>query len=143
MFINMSSFGRSFVLMRLGHFLMSVKRNTPKRLGGWVDSSLLPLILVSEKQDGQSLVVGVSPLNSAVMSGPTTNNNNEEEEEWRRLHPLCNFRQFFKLAAKDLNVDIKSYSFDTNIVEINSADVQDFLGTLDYMLKKATPNHNR
>ena len=140
MFCLNNSFGRSFVLMRLGQFLMSVKRNTPRRLGGWIDSSLLPLILVSEKQDGQCLVVGVSPLSSAILSPTTTTTG---EEEWRRLQPLCNFKQFFQLAAKDLKVEMRSYSFNTNIVEINSEDVQDFLGTLDYMLKKATPNLNR
>ncbi len=31
-------------------------------------------------------------------------------------------------------------AFDTNVIEIDKDDVQDFLGTLDFLLKQATKN---
>lgn len=63
------------------------------------------------------------------------------EEE--RLSPLVNFKQFFRLAAKDINIDVRTHSFDCCVTEVAAADAQDFLGTLDYLLKKATPNYMR
>lgn len=62
------------------------------------------------------------------------------EDQQQRLRPLTNFRQFFKLAAKDMHIPYRCNSFDPNVVEIAKEDTQDFLGALDNVLKKATPN---
>ena len=62
-------FGRPAVLLRLGQFILTAKRNLSRKEGGWVGSALLPLVLLSERQDGQSfLVVGISPLNGGVLA---------------------------------------------------------------------------
>jgi cell division control protein 45 len=127
-------FGRPMVLNRLGQFLMEVKRNQSKKEGGWTGSSLLPLILLSERQDGSYLVMGISPF------ATTTGERHVSEEHVHRLRPLTNFRQFFKLAAKDMHIKYRFNSFDPNVVEIAKEDTQDFLGALDNALKKATPN---
>lgn len=95
-------FGRPMVLARLGQFIMEVKRNLPKKDRGWTGSNLLPLILLSERQDSSYLVMGISPF--ACPSG--TNNITDEQQE--KLAPLINFRQFFKLAAKDMYVKFRS-----------------------------------
>lgn len=129
------SFGRPMVLQRLGQFIMDIKRNLAKKDGGWTGSALLPLILLAEKSGGESfLVVGISPLQSAAASGGVA----ITEEQHRRLLPLTNFRQFFKQAAKEIHASYRSNSFDTNVIEIDKNDVQDFLGTLDFLLKQAT-----
>lgn len=94
-------FGRTMVLARLGQYLMEVKRNQSKKEGGWTGSSLLPLILLSERQDGSYLVMGISPF------ATTSGERNISEEHLQRLRPLTNFRQFFKLAAKDMHIKIR------------------------------------
>lgn len=91
-------FGRPTVLAKLGQFIMEVRRNQSKKEGGWTGSSLLPLILLSERQDGSYLVMGVSPF------ATTSGERNISEEHLQRLRPLTNFRQFFKLAAKDMHI---------------------------------------
>lgn len=63
----------------------------------------------------------------------------EDKSDQARLGTLTNFRQFFRLAAKDLSVSVRQPSFDSSVVEVPAADAHDFLGTLDYLLKKATP----
>lgn len=40
------------------------QRNVPKKNGGWQGSALLPFVLLSEKADGNYIVVGISPLAS-------------------------------------------------------------------------------
>lgn len=95
-------FGRPMVLTRLGQFIMEVKRKLPKYEHGWSGSSLLPLILLSERQDGSYLVLGISPLDTA------TGVDGVSEEMQEKLAPLVNFRQFFKLAAKDMNIKFRS-----------------------------------
>ena len=159
-------FGRPAVLLRLGQFILTAKRNMSRKEGGWVGSGLLPLVLLSERQDGPSfLVVGISPLNGGVLAPPQEQVGKlancspqlllsfdlpcnlcfkaviKSEEE--RLSPLVNFKQFFRLAAKDINIEVRTHSFDCCVMEVAAADAQDFLGTLDYLLKKATPNYMR
>uniref|UniRef100_A0A7S3LYN8 Uncharacterized protein n=1 Tax=Spumella elongata TaxID=89044 RepID=A0A7S3LYN8_9STRA len=115
---------------------MDIKRNTPKKLDGWTGSALLPFVLLSEKSDGTFLVVGISPFSSVCGGEALT------EEQERKLLPLTNFRQFFKLAGQLLGAPVKNISFDANVVEVRKEDVQEFLGALDDSLRKATPKHN-
>lgn len=100
-------FGRPMVLARLGQYIMEVKRNQSKKEGGWTGSSLLPLILLSERADGSYLVMGISPF------ATTSGQRNINEEHLQRLRPLTNFRQFFKLAAKDMHI---KYRFNCKFV---------------------------
>ncbi len=102
--------------------------------------------------------MGISPF--ACPSG--TSNITEDQQE--KLAPLINFRQFFKLAAKDMYINFRSncklkfisciewtdliyfffqIAFDPNVVEVAKEDAQDFLGALDNALKKATPTFFR
>ncbi len=80
----------------------------------------------------------------------------------QKLHVLTNFREFYKQAASELRItksvryNCKTHlptfittfdlfrpcyfaAFDSNVVIVDKNDVQDFLGTLDYCYKKATP----
>lgn len=133
-------FGRPSVLLRLGQCILTAKRSMPRKLGGWVGPALLPLLLLAEKQDGRSfVVVGISPMNGAVLCSSDAERSEEEE----KLHPLTNFKQVFRLAAKDLSITVRHSLFDANVVEVAAEDAQDFLGTIDFLLKKATPQHLR
>jgi len=67
----------------------------------------------------------------------------QQQRDEERLEPLSNFQSFFQLAAADLGISIRHTSFDPNAVEVDSCDVQDFLGTLDFLMKKATPLMSR
>ena len=130
-------FSRPHVLTRLGQFIMEVKRNLPKKQGGWSGrKGLLPLILIAEKRESY-LVVGISPLSTAQGMADLT------EQDQHAISQLTNFRQFFRLACKELRIQPLSESFDANVIEVAREDVQDFLGTLDFLLKKATPDYLR
>lgn len=140
----------------------------PKKDGGWTGSVLLPLILVSELHDDNFLVMGVSPLSCLTGNEQVVAEEHlvcSCEYAWTlfttfqdKLLVLTNFRMFFKQAAKDIKIDdkvanccmlflISSFmnsllscsGFDTNSIIVHKNDVQDFIGTLDYCLKKATP----
>lgn len=54
-------FARPMVLMKLGQYIMEVKRRLSRQKDGWTGSKLLPLILLSERVDGRYLVMGISP----------------------------------------------------------------------------------
>lgn len=97
-------FGRPFVLAQLGQYIMEVKRNLLRKDGGWTGSQLLPLILLSERHDGTYLVMGISPF---VTTNTNIDKDNEDNNKGR-LAPLINFRQFFKLAAKDMMIPFRS-----------------------------------
>lgn len=125
-----SIFTRPFVLERLGHFIMDVKRGMSKRDDGWVGKRLLPLILVSFKRD-TALIVGINPLDS--MHG----REGVSEEHLRECHVLSNFKYYFGLAAQELKISIRNDFFDANVIEIAAGDAHDFVGTLDFLLKKA------
>ena len=130
-------FSRPHVLTRLGQFIMEVKRNLPKKQGGWVGRrGLLPLILIAEKRDS-CVVVGISPLATAQGAADLS------EEDVTAIHTLTNFRQFYKLALKELRMTALHESFDAHVIEVARDDVQDFLGTLDFLLRKATPDYLR
>ena len=130
-------FSRPHVLTRLGQFIMEVKRNLPKKQGGWSGrKGLLPLILIAEKRESY-LVVGISPLSTAQGMADLS------EQDQHAISQLTNFRQFFRLACKELRIQPLSESFDANVMEVAREDVQDFLGTLDFLLKKATPDYLR
>eukprot|EP01034_Spumella_vulgaris_P021655 gene21655-27696_t len=129
------TFGRAQVVTRLGQFIMDVKRNLPRSEGGWTGSTLLPLILLSERQDDSYLVVGISPLASQCGGQEIL------PEHKQKLNVLTNFREFYKQAAHELRItkSVRNNSFDSNVLIVSKNDVQDFLGTLDYCYKKATP----
>ncbi len=114
-------FGRPSVLFKLGSYIMTVKTSLSRKEGGWLGyggaSSLLPLILLSERRDGSFLVMGISPLDIAQtgQTGLAVGNQSSgtgqlvlTEEEKKRLAPLINFKQFFKLAAKDMGIKIRA-----------------------------------
>lgn len=130
-------FTRPHVLTRLGQYIMEVKRNLSKKQGGWAGrKGLLPLILVAERRDSY-LVVGISPLATAQGRGELS------DEDVHAISLLTNFRQFFQLACKEIRIRPLSEAFDANAVEVAKEDVHDFLGTLDFLLKRATPDHFR
>ncbi|KAJ1412696.1 CDC45-like protein-domain-containing protein [Ochromonadaceae sp. CCMP2298] len=130
------SFGRPTVLAKLGQYIMDIKRNMPKKAGGWAGSSLLPFVLLSEKLDGNFLVVGISPFEALAGGEELT------PEQTQKLFPLTNFRQFFHLAGQLLGAKVRNISFDANVVEVGRNDVQEFLGALDDSLRKASPRYN-
>jgi hypothetical protein len=97
--------------------------------------------------------MGISPL--SCIGNPSEEEITDEQKQ--KLAPLINFKQFFKLAAKDMGIKIRCncknlfsiefslynfflLAFDPNVIEIQKDDVQDFLGALNDALKKATPN---
>jgi cell division control protein 45 len=128
-------FSRPGVLTRLGQFIMEVKRNMTKKQGGWTGRrGLLPLILISEKRDSY-LVVGISPLSTSQGARDIV------KEDQDAIGKITNFRSFFKLAMKEIKAKALNESFDSNVIEIAKEDVQDFLGTLDYLLKGATRDY--
>jgi cell division control protein 45 len=89
-------FSRPMVLQRLGHFIIEVKRNLPKGQGRWAGrKGLLPLILIAEKRD-TFLVVGISPLLCSQGAGDLS------AKDHHAIKIITNFRQYFKLAAKEI-----------------------------------------
>jgi cell division control protein 45 len=128
-----SPFSRPQVLIRLGHLIMDMKSKLPRREEGWTGKLLLPLILLAERPSrGTYLVVGISPLHVVL------DHDLIEARQLQMLKILGNFRRFFSAAAKELNANFSNDSFEANVVEIAKADVHDFIGTLDFMFKKAT-----
>lgn len=101
-----SSHGAEYTIVSSGTIwcvrTIIVQRNLPRKAGGWTGSQLLPLVLLSQKQDSNYLVVGVSPL-EGLSGGESIS-----EEQMQRLRPLTNFRQYFKLAAQLLGAEIRS-----------------------------------
>jgi hypothetical protein len=109
--------------------------------------------MLSERKDGSYLVMGISPLSCL------TNADEDITVEMRsKLAPLINFKQFFKLAAKHAEIQIRSnckyfldrlfsvltlfhVAFDPNVVEVHRDVAQDFVGAVNEMLKRATPNY--
>jgi len=126
-----SPFSRPMVLTRLGQFIMDVKRNLPKRENGWIGKRLMPLILVSELRGGTCLVIGISPLSSPLGGAEIS----KEDED--TLRQLSNFKQYFKLAAKEIRAAYRDDAFDANTIELNKEDVYDFIGTLDVVFRHA------
>lgn len=61
-----------------------MQRNMTKKEGGWTGSALLPLFLLSERQDESFLVVGISPL-SASMAGCGSSDGAAEMGEEHRV----------------------------------------------------------
>ena len=78
-----------------------LQRTLLRSKGGWTGSQILPLILLSERHDNTYLVMAISPFLSNI-------NSEQDVNDIRRLTPLLNFRQFFKLAAKDMMIPFRS-----------------------------------
>lgn len=51
---------------------------------------------------------------------------------------MSNFELFFRLAARDQQIQVRlNVGFDSGACEVGKMDAGDFLGTLDYLFKKA------
>ena len=126
------------VLARLGQYIMDVKMSMSRRDRGWVGKRLLPLVLLGEERRGKVLVVGISPLQSTI--GRAAIGADEDENAVERISALCNFNNFFRLAANDLardaGISYKSNNFDTHIVEIPTEEIdpRDFVYTVNLSL---------
>jgi hypothetical protein len=126
------------VLARLGQYIMDVKMSMSRRDRGWVGKRLLPLVLIGEERRGKVLVVGISPLQSTI--GRAAIGADEDENAVERISALCNFNNFFRLAANDLardaGISYKSNNFDTHIVEIPTEEIdpRDFVYTVNLSL---------
>lgn len=85
--------------------------------GKWTGAKSRPLVLLAEKPQADTyVVVGYEFPES---SGDVVRNR---------------FGQNFELAARTMNGSFKFDSFDTNVIEVRSADVQRFVEQLHYMM---------
>ncbi len=64
------------------------QRNLSRKEGGWTGSALLPLVLLSERQDDTFLVVGISPLGAQSGGEAVT------EEQEVRPRARCDMTHF-------------------------------------------------
>ena len=94
-----------------------------RRDGGWVGKRLLPLVIIGQERAGRVLVVGISPLNSAI-GRSALDDDGEGMSQKERVEALVNFNMSFRLAANSVakNVDIghwhKRECFDAHVMEI-------------------------
>jgi cell division control protein 45 len=132
-----SPFSRPMVLARLGQYIMDVKMSMSKRDHGWVGKKLLPLVLIGEERHGKCLVVGISPLQSTIGKYALESH---DESSIDRLSTLCNFNNFFRLAARVMakEENLASYSsstFDAHVIELpQEIGPHDFVATLSNSL---------
>jgi cell division control protein 45 len=106
-------FSKPLALSRLAHYLMGMHREN----GKWTGTKSRPLVLMAEKPHaGTYLVVGY-----------------ESPEREGSMKPN-KFGMNFELTAKSMNGNIRFDSFDSNVVEVDSADVQRFIEQLHYLL---------
>lgn len=106
-------FAKPLALARLASFLMDMHRAN----GKWTGAKSRPLVLLAEKPQADTyVVVGYEFPES---SGDVVRNR---------------FGQNFELAARTMNGSFKFDSFDTNVIEVRSADVQRFVEQLHYMM---------
>ena len=106
-------FAKPLALTSLAHFLMDIHRAN----GKWTGTKSRPLVLLAEKpQTDTYVVVGYEFPES---TGDVVRNR---------------FGQNFELAARTMNGTFKFDSFDTNVVEVRSSDVQRFVEQLHYMM---------
>jgi hypothetical protein len=129
-------FSRPMVLARLGQYIMDVKMSMSKRDRGWVGKRLLPFLLIGEERRNKVLIVGISPLQSTIGKSAL----GENEDDLRRVSTLCNFNNFFKLAASDLAKDagtsFRTNTFDAHVIEIQTEEIdpRDFVYSVNLML---------
>lgn len=106
-------FAKPLALTKLAHFLMDMHREN----GKWTGAKARPLVLLAEKpQSSTYLVVGYE---FAERAGNFVKNR---------------FGQNFELAASSMKGVFKFDSFDSNVVEVSSADVQRFIEQLHYLM---------
>jgi cell division control protein 45 len=106
-------FAKPLALTRLAHYLMDLHREN----GKWIGVKSRPLILMAEKPRTKTyLVVGYMYPESA---GHSVKNR---------------FGKNFELAAQSMEGIFLFDSFDSNVVEVNGADVQRFIEQLHYLM---------
>jgi cell division control protein 45 len=106
-------FSKPLALSRLAHYLMAMHRENHK----WTGTKARPLVLMAEKpHTGTYLVVGYE---SPEREGAVKHNK---------------FGMNFELTAKSMNGNIRFDSFDSNVVEVDNADVQRFIEQLHYLM---------
>lgn len=110
---NHHVFAKPLALTKLALFLMDMHRTNKK----WTGTKSRPLILLSEKPQTQTyLVVGY------------------EFPEERGSLKKNKFKQVFKLATETLKGSFKYDSFESNVVEVSSGEVQKFIEHLHYTM---------
>ena len=114
-------FARPMVLSRLAQFLMRINMENRK----WINRNALPLVLLSERKHS-FLVVGLSAIPEAVTMPKLDGTEVDIPLEDR----IVNFGQLFRMAAKDLEAQFRSDSFDSCVVEIGRDDVHSFIENL-------------
>lgn len=106
-------FSKPLALSRLAHYLMDMHREN----GKWTGAKARPLVLMAEKPQTRTyLVVGY---------------------EWPERQGTVKNNKFgmnFELTAKSMNGNIRFDSFDSNVVEVDSADIQRFIEQLHYLM---------
>jgi len=110
-----SIFGRPAVLSRLAHFLIDVQREN----GAWSGRRSKPLVLAAEKEHTY-VVVGISPIMHLGQETPDVT--------------PTRFRQLFKLAADETNAKSRNDGFDTNVIEVDRADINAFIENLMFLM---------
>ena len=85
----------------------------------------MPLVLLSERKHS-FLVVGLSAIPEAVTMPKLDGTEVDIPLEDR----IVNFGQLFRMAAKDLEAQFRSDSFDSCVVEIGRDDVHSFIENL-------------
>jgi cell division control protein 45 len=106
-------FSKPLALTRLAHFLMNMNREN----GKWTGTKARPLVLIADKPRNKTcLIVGYEYPERA---GDFVKNT---------------FGPMFKQTAESMNGMFKFDSFDSNVVEVDAADVQRFMEQLHYLL---------
>jgi cell division control protein 45 len=106
-------FAKPLALTKLAHYLMDMHREN----GKWSGNKARPLVLLAEKpRTNTYLVVGYE---YPERTGDFVKNR---------------FGSNFELAAKTMKGTFRFDSFDSNVVEVDSEDVQRFIEQLHYML---------
>lgn len=105
-------FAQPLALLRLAHYLMDVHREN----GKWTGSRARPLILIGARNPKSFLVVGYEFPEAAGSVVANT------------------FGKHFELAAQSMQGTFRFDSFDSNVVEVGSNDVQRFIEQLHYLL---------
>jgi len=106
-------FSKPLALSRLANYLIAMHREN----GKWTGTKARPLVLMAENpRTGTYLVVGYE----------------SPEREGAVMHNR--FGMNFELTAKSMNGHIRFDSFDSNVVEVDSNDVQRFIEQLHYLM---------
>lgn len=109
------------VLTRLAQFLMRINMENRK----WINRNALPLVLLSERKHS-FIVVGLSAIHDAIIMPKKDGTEVSVPLENR----IVNFGQLFRLAAKGIDAQFRSDSFDTCVVEVGRDDVHSFIENL-------------